>query len=154
MTYKEHRKVYLVQRRNAKRRDIPWEFNYIQWWRKWCESGKWNQRGIGSYQYVMSRFGDNGPYSYENTRICTSRKNHKETTYTHTLEGRRKISLSKIGNKAWLGKKHSPETRKKISANHGKYWLGKEHSLKSRRKMSLSQKERWSRRKQNAQKTQ
>ena len=155
MTYRDHRRIYLVQRKNAKHRGILWYFNYVTWWRKWCKSGKWDQRGKGKDQYCMARFGDKGPYSYENTKIITISKNHRENTYTHTLETRRKMSLSKMGNKAWLGKKHSLETRKKMSLNHNKYWLSKEHSLETRKKMSLSQKTAWLKRKERyAEKTQ
>lgn len=56
-------------------------------------------------------------------------------------EIRRKIGLSKIGNKNRVGLKHSAETRKKISKNRGKHptWnTGKPWNEDAKRKMSKS----------------
>lgn len=153
MTYRRHKEAYLIQHRNAKKRGIPWHFNYITWWRKWCESGKWKFRGKGRDQYVMSRYGDTGPYSYNNTKICTFGENSSEKVFTkeyrakmsaskmgntnslgnrHSLESRRKMSLAHMGNKSRSGQKASSETKKKMSIAH----IGRKHSEEIRAKMS------------------
>ena len=80
MNYKNSRfiKRYRKQRRRATQRDIPWLFSYVTWRKMWWESGKWGQRGVKRGNYVMARFGDKGPYSPDNVRICTASENHKE----------------------------------------------------------------------------
>lgn len=58
------------------------------------------------------------------------------------------LSLHKHGNRNWVGRKHSEETRKKMSVvqkgNKGalgnKNWLGKKHSEETKMKMSLAHK--------------
>ncbi len=92
-----HAKAY------AKKRGIPWHFNYPTWWRIWCESGLWEMRGIKRDQYVMARFGDEGPYASWNVRICLSGENVSEAqlgkirSSAHCL----KISKRMTGNKNW-----------------------------------------------------
>lgn len=60
-------------------------------------------------------------------------------------ETRKKMSLSKKGKVGlWIGKKHSEETKKKISElaklnGFGKWWKGKKHKKESRKKMALAQ---------------
>ena len=78
MTYLKRRTDYYIQRRNAKRRGIPWLFNYNKWWRMWCNSGKWLRRGKLSEEYCMSRFSDIGPYAPWNVRIIKNKQNHYE----------------------------------------------------------------------------
>lgn len=68
---------FFDQRRNAKRRDIEWRLTLPQWWLLWQESGHWEARGRSGY--VMSRFGDSGPYSIENIQIITSQQNGSES---------------------------------------------------------------------------
>jgi hypothetical protein len=49
-----------------------------------------------------------------------------------TEEHKKKLSEAKMGNKYWLGKKHSPETRKKMSEAR----MGKKMSPEARKKIS------------------
>lgn len=57
----------------------------------------------------------------------------------HTEESKKKMSLSRIGNKNALGHRHSQETKDKISrANTGKKYPGRTHSQEFRNKISLS----------------
>jgi hypothetical protein len=60
---------YNRQKQNAKRRGVSWELTFEQWWAIWQESGKWNQRGCGRGQYVMSRYNDTGSYAIGNVFI-------------------------------------------------------------------------------------
>jgi hypothetical protein len=43
----------------------------------WDASGKWDQRGRGD-GYVMSRYGDEGPYQKDNVYICLARENNSQ----------------------------------------------------------------------------
>lgn len=61
----------------AKRRGIPWQITFTQWWKIWTDSGKWEQRGRGS-KFVMARFGDVGPYAVGNVEIITGAQNVRD----------------------------------------------------------------------------
>lgn len=74
---------YMQQRRTAKRRGIEWHLTFIDWWRIWDESGKWEQRGRGQ-GYCMARYGDSGPYSIENVYICTIGENFSDSYLVHS----------------------------------------------------------------------
>ena len=79
MDIKKIKKSYIRQRTNAKQRGIAWEFTFDSWLKKWEDSGKLSLRGnTKNNPYVMCRYGDVGPYSYENTRIDTRENNSKE----------------------------------------------------------------------------
>lgn len=70
--------LYVTQRGNAKYRGIPWLFTFDSWLLVWEASGHWEDRGVKRGQYVMSRFGDVGPYSPENVEIKTASENCSE----------------------------------------------------------------------------
>ncbi len=72
------RRAYQVQRHNAKSRDIPWKFSFDQWLSFWVASGHWLERGLKGDGYVMSRFGDTGPYSPENCEIIKASENSQQ----------------------------------------------------------------------------
>lgn len=69
---------FIRQRANAKRRGIDWELSFEEWWRIWEKSGKWEQRGVTSDSYVMSRILDHGPYKVGNVVIRTMKENSQE----------------------------------------------------------------------------
>lgn len=89
----EQLKKYQQHKRNATHRGIDFLLSFEEWLDIWEQSGKWNLRGNRPGYYVMSRNGDNGPYSIGNVYI-NSFENNK-------LEGR-------------LGKMHSTESKNKI----------------------------------------
>src|SRR5437660_337438 len=72
----------------AVKRDIPF-LTLEEWWKIWCDSGRWAERGCRRGQYVMSRPGDVGPYAAWNVRICTAaenaadRRGRKKKPYIH-----------------------------------------------------------------------
>ncbi len=158
---RQHHKEYINNRWNAKRRSIPWFFTYVTWWRKWCESGHYHERGRGRGKYQLTRPGDKGPYSYENTNIVTSEQNAREVwknkkraskiranmSIAHTGVPRSKEFCEKnskrmMGKKYALGWKPSAETRQKMSENNARAMLGRKHSKETRAKMSASHKKR------------
>lgn len=72
------RYAYANQRKAAASRGIGWEFDLWSWWCVWRDSGKWEQRGLLSEDYCMSRPGDYGPYAPGNVEIITSGQNHRD----------------------------------------------------------------------------
>lgn len=79
-SYYEHqpRGIYTRQRANARRREIPFDLSYEEWWKIWEESGLWEQRGVGKDKYCMSRINDEGGYQVGNVEIKSSTANSKE----------------------------------------------------------------------------
>jgi hypothetical protein len=75
--YRTPIRAFCTQRNNARRRGIEWELKLWDWWMIWEASGKWDQRGRGS-GYVMSRYGDEGPYRKDNVYINLARENNSQ----------------------------------------------------------------------------
>jgi hypothetical protein len=69
--------AYWAQRKNADRRNIPWELSLSQWWKVWEQSGHWNERGRGA-GYCMCRLNDTGPYAIDNVYIATGVDNMRD----------------------------------------------------------------------------
>src|SRR4051812_35125921 len=67
----EAKKAFEGQRRNAKRRGIPFLFTPETWWAWWQEDDRWPKRGRRRDGLVMCRKGDVGPYSPENVYCST-----------------------------------------------------------------------------------
>lgn len=88
---------YRQQRGNAKLRGIEFNLSPEEWWDIWCKSGKFLERGKGPDKYCMARYGDVGPYAVGNVKIITNYENNF------------------VGSS---GRKHSLETRKKMSEIH------------------------------------
>lgn len=57
---------FLTQRNNAKKRNIDWQLTFDEWLNWWQQTGHFADRGRGKGKWVMSRFGDTGPYSLSN----------------------------------------------------------------------------------------
>jgi hypothetical protein len=69
---------YLKHKNNAAVRGVPFLFTFEEWWDIWQQSGKWEQRGKKKGQYVMSRYGDIGPYSIDNVFIQLAQYNIRD----------------------------------------------------------------------------
>lgn len=70
-----HRKAWLDQRANAKKRGIPFHFDYecwIEWW-----GSDISNRGCRTGNLVMARFGDAGAYVTANVYKSTAHHNCK-----------------------------------------------------------------------------
>lgn len=152
---------YNTQKKDAAQREIEFLLTFEEWLQIWLNSGKLPERGRGKDKYCMARFGDTGPYAVDNVRIITNtenqheahlgRKNSPETIaklsaslrgHSCSEETRAKISAAALGNKKWLGKKHSAESRLKISlaAKGHKRCVGRIMSPETRLKISLTKK--------------
>ena len=92
---------YFWQSHHSKRRRIKWEISLPEWWKIWKESGKYPIRGQHIGEYVMSRYGDIGPYSKDNVKICLATENimeyynntPKEEITRRIREGRKRNKL-------------------------------------------------------------
>ena len=73
------RRVFTMQKLNAKRRGIPFRLTFISWWEIWSDSGHFSARGRGKGQYVMARFKDRGAYEVGNVEIVRFEDNIKAT---------------------------------------------------------------------------
>ena len=71
------RSPFKEQKSNTKynREGIEWKLTFGEWAAIWILSGKWNERGRNSGQYVMARFGDRGAYCWDNVEIVTCNEN-------------------------------------------------------------------------------
>ena len=92
---------YHTQHTGARNRGIDWQFTYESWLAWWGDDIV--NRGNKSGQLVMARIGDTGPYHPDNVRKVTCNENHSEA--------------HKNGLGWTTGRKHSDETRAKISAS-------------------------------------
>ena len=94
--------AYRQQRKNAKRREIPFLLDFGTWKQLWDDAGKWEYRGCKSGNYVMCRIGDKGSYESGNVFID---------------------SVSENARAIHLGKPMLEATKKKISeAKKNKPW--------------------------------
>ncbi len=109
------RTKYFDHKDNSRRRNIPFLLTFEEWLRIWVDSGHYHERGFRNGQYVMSRFGDKGPYSIDNVKIILAEENRK---FKHTEKAKQQISKSLIGNKRSLGFKHPPEFGEKVSLSN------------------------------------
>jgi len=106
--------AYTVHRLNAKHRGIPFLLTFDEWWSIWEASGHWHERGPRGLHYVMARPNDIGGYEVGNVYIITRAEN--------TREGRLGKPSPHVGHRAWLGRKHTQETKDKIAAARRAYW--------------------------------
>jgi hypothetical protein len=111
MDLKIAKQKYGVQKAKAKMRNVPFLITFEEWCDVWKASGKWEQRGCGKGKYVMSRKGDQGPYSVNNIIIQTHADNNIEATRIFTEETINKMRLARIGKP---GLKHTEETKAKL----------------------------------------
>ena len=163
--HRQRRLRYRQHKANAKHCGIQWFFTYVRWCLIWAKSGHWHERGNKGGRYVMARYGDVGPYSICNVRICTFEENRREATLrshnpmygkTHSAEARAKISrnhanVSKKNNPMWGKKRNvSTETRQKLSLSSigNKYALGYRHTKEAKAKIATTSKKMWERRKE------
>jgi hypothetical protein len=124
----KERKAWIAAKANAKRRGIGFTLSFddfITWWI--CELGPdWLKlKGRKSHQFQMARFNDRGIYKLGNIQCITAAQNRAEQKMI-------------LGNTPWLGRKHSEETKAKMSTNNSRYWSGVTLSRKVRSKISKS----------------
>jgi len=145
---------YRSHKTRAKHRGIAFTLTFEEWWEIWRDSGKWEQRGSRTAQYVMARHKDRGAYAIGNVRICTAAENHTDQALYMREETRRLLSENAkrqhLTNpvseerlkRLWdsnRGRPRSEEVRKKISVAK-KGWVV---SAETRAKLSKAAKAQW-----------
>lgn len=61
-----------MQKSAAKRKGIPFELSFEEWWAWWQVDDRWSRRGNAPESFVMARFKDIGPYAAWNI-YCTTK---------------------------------------------------------------------------------
>ena len=110
---KKAKRQFGTQKWCAGRRGIEWNMSLNDWINIWEKSGHYDNRGPRKGQYVMSRYGDQGPYESSNVYINTCEGNHSEATKGKAKTQEHKEKLRQIN----LGKKRSLESRLQQSQN-------------------------------------
>jgi len=93
------RKKYKNQMRDAITRNIDFKLTFDEWWAWWQATGHYHERGTHHGQYVMSRYGDTGPYELNNIFCQTAVMNSKEK------KGRKNPKQSEVRKKKyWISR--------------------------------------------------
>lgn len=92
------RSKYAQHKCMAKKRGIDFLLTYEQWLKIWQDSGHLHQRGRKKGGYVMSRYGDIGPYSVDNVYIQPCEDNVSQSNKTrkivYSLEARKSMAMA------------------------------------------------------------
>jgi hypothetical protein len=144
LDYKERHK-YACHKSKAKARGIEFNLTYEEWWEIWQKSGKWEKRGAGMNQYVMSRYNDSGAYEYKNVFIQPASANKREGNLgrkiPRTSEHQKNLteSLRKANLIAWNKGKSNP-----IAAINGQKGATKQSQTVTGRKRKYNKDGSWS----------
>ena len=68
-------KAQAKNRKDKNGNPIVWKLSFDEWITIWLDSGHWEQRGVGSGKYCMSRINDIGNYEIGNVEIKTMNEN-------------------------------------------------------------------------------
>lgn len=111
MVVNKSKQQYWNHQQRAKRKKIPFELTFEQWYDTWIKSGHYHEKGTKRGQYVMSRYKDQGGYTIDNVYIQTVGDNTKEA---FTTNNKNFISPRFGKDNHFYGCKHSEETKQKI----------------------------------------
>jgi NUMOD3 motif len=126
------RKQFRDQRSHAKQRSIEFHLTFEEWLDIWEKSGHYEERGKMRGQYVMSRYGDSGPYTVDNVFIQAHSQNIKDAHVGRKYGGKSLSEEHKEKIRASnIGKKHSEEAKAKMREAK----IGKKPSDEARNKM-------------------
>jgi hypothetical protein len=75
-----------AQKQNARKRGIPFEFDFLSWLTWWLTTGKFDQRGVFNHSYQMCRMGDTGSYHPDNVYCATGKENRNDFHNDYVLE--------------------------------------------------------------------
>jgi hypothetical protein len=142
------RHKYACHKSKAKARGIPFNLTYEQWWNIWQSSGKWDERGPGLNQYVMSRINDQGGYELNNVIIQLASQNKIEGNLGRKIprskEHQKKLTASikkTMSDPNWINpKKDKPNP---LSALNGKKGAKKQSQTVTGRKRQYNNDGTW-----------
>jgi hypothetical protein len=112
---------YNEQRQISKKRNVDFHLSFEDWFSIWQSSGFWSLRGRGPGKYVMSRYGDQGPYSKDNVFIQLWEKNYADAW---TEEKLKQANIKRSLKQKGISKPHSLEHNEKLrlaAQNRPKY---------------------------------
>ena len=89
------KKKYWAHGSNAKKRNVEFLITFEEWIDIWLKSGHWHERGHKRGQYVMSRYGDQGPYKVGNVFIQTCTANHLDSKLGVPKTEQHKLNMRK-----------------------------------------------------------
>jgi len=94
---------FRTQKQNARRRGIPFEFDYQSWINWWGEDIV--QRGKGKGTLVMARKNDQGSYNIDNVIKLTNEKNLSDGNINKIVSNETRSKLSALQLKRWAKQK-------------------------------------------------
>lgn len=124
---KKTKEQFQNHRQRAKRKGIPFELTFDEWYKIWIDSGHYHNKGTKRGQYVMSRYGDKGGYTVDNVHIQTVGENTREA-FTTTNKDFIKPRHGAENN--FFGKTHKEESIAKIKAARAKQIFSTETNKK------------------------
>ena len=98
-------RAFESQRGAAKRRAIPWNLTFAEWYAIWQESGNLHLRGRGKGHFCMARRGDSGAYEPGNVVIQLATDNSRDAVDKwrgKTKEHKGVFCLYPGRDRAWL----------------------------------------------------
>ena len=103
---KKAKAQYSTQKCGAGKRGVSFNLTFDEWITWWLSTCHYLERGHKSGQYVMSRFGDIGPYSLNNIFCQTCNENIKQgnTGKGFRIKGQRGLKGSENGMYGRTGK--------------------------------------------------
>jgi hypothetical protein len=84
------KRLFKMQKYNAERRGIAFNFTYEEWLRWWHYhlGPDWqSKRGKASDKFVMARHADKGPYQLDNVACITFSENSKQRNILNSNKG-------------------------------------------------------------------
>lgn len=88
--------AYCVQKQDAKKRGVAWEFNLPAWWAWWQIDGNWMRRGNRRGQLLMARYRDLGPYRPDNVFCTTPSGNMRDRDRAKTSEFQKEAHARRV----------------------------------------------------------
>jgi hypothetical protein len=111
------RRKFSDQMHKADKRGIAFKFTFPEWMEWWINTGKWELRGNGKYEYCMSRYGDKGDYEPNNVFCNLNYNNCSDANKGRKNSDEVNAKKACRGNKnGFFGKTHTPEVKAKIKA--------------------------------------
>jgi hypothetical protein len=141
MRVHKYYKAYRHCKYDAKNRGIDFLLTFEEWLAIWEDSGYLAERGCRRGQYVMARFGDEGPYIVGNVEIILATQNVSAGRRGKKASPQTRAKL-RLRKPAMLGKKFSTEARERMSRAQKKFWSTNVLSDETRQRISMGQKRR------------
>jgi hypothetical protein len=108
---------YQRHKAHSKERNVTFLITFEEWCYVWEQSGKWELRGRGAGKYVMSRYGDVGPYAIDNVFIQLNEDNARQAQFGKEYSAEYKSNMSKKLKGRVISNEHSLKISKSLLNN-------------------------------------